>query len=138
MELAHGLNWIAVLVAAVANMLIGATWYMPAVFGRQWMRYTGKTMDDLENTPRPWIGYIGSFAASILIAYTVSRIAAYAAAESLVDAILLMLFIWLGLFVTSLSDEALWERRPFGLYILNCGRWLVALIAVTLIVVLWQ
>src|SRR3989304_2240917 len=39
------INYLAVVVAAVASMIIGAIWYSPRVFGRRWWRVTGKTMD---------------------------------------------------------------------------------------------
>src|SRR3989337_3239270 len=37
-------NYLAVVVAAVASMIIGAIWYSPRVFGKMWMRLTGNTM----------------------------------------------------------------------------------------------
>ena len=137
MELANSINWLAVVAAAVANMVIGALWYMPALFGDRWMRYTGLTREAIESAPNMWVSYLGALVGSLVLATAVALIAGYAAAGSFVDGLVLLLVFWVGLFVTSLSDEALWERRPVGLYILNCGRWLVALTAVTLIVVLW-
>ena len=137
MELSHSINYLAVLVAAIANMVIGAVWFMPAVFGSQWMRYTGLTSEAIENTPHMWVSYLGSFVGSVLVAYAVARIAAYAAAESVIDAAVLMLLIWVGLVLVPLSDEALWERRPVGLFVLAGARWFVALAVISAIVALW-
>ncbi len=39
----HGLNLVAVLVAAIVSMVIGAAWYSPALFANQWMGYIGKS-----------------------------------------------------------------------------------------------
>ncbi len=94
MELSHSINYLAVFVAAIANMVIGAVWFMPAVFGRLWMRFTGLTSESIANTPHMWASYLGSFLGSVLVAYTVARIASYAAAESVTDAAILMLLIW--------------------------------------------
>ena len=137
MELAHSVNYLAVLVAAIANMVIGAVWFMPAVFGRRWMRYTGLTSETIENTPHMWASYLGSFLGSVLLAYAVARIAAYAGAESVTDAAILMLLIWAGLVLVPLSDETLWERRPMGLFYLVGFRWFVALAVIGAIVSLW-
>ncbi|MGP0221955.1 MULTISPECIES: DUF1761 domain-containing protein [unclassified Paenarthrobacter] len=43
------INWLAVLIAFVASMVIGFVWYMPAVLGRRWMEAIGKTEEDLKN-----------------------------------------------------------------------------------------
>ncbi len=137
MELSHPLNYLAVFVAAIANMVIGAVWFMPAVCGSRWMGYTGITTEDIENAKHMWASYLGAFVGSVVIAYAIARIAAYAAAESFVDAAILMLLIWVGLVLTTQSDEPLWERRPVGLFVLNGARWFVSLAVITLIVVLW-
>lgn len=137
MELSHSINYLAVFVAAIANMVIGAVWFMPAVFGRLWMRFTGLTSESIANTPHMWASYLGSFLGSVLVAYTVARIASYAAAESVTDAAILMLLIWAGLVLVPLSDEALWERRPLGLFYLVGARWFVALAVISAIVALW-
>jgi hypothetical protein len=43
------INWLAVLLAFVASMVIGFLWYMPAVLGARWMAAIGKTEEDLKN-----------------------------------------------------------------------------------------
>ncbi|MBT2532000.1 DUF1761 domain-containing protein [Arthrobacter sp. ISL-48] len=43
------INWLAVLLAFIANMAIGFVWYMPAVLGGRWMAAIGKTEEDLKN-----------------------------------------------------------------------------------------
>lgn len=44
------INWLAVLLAFIASMVIGFVWYMPAVLGKRWMAAIGKTEEDLKNT----------------------------------------------------------------------------------------
>ncbi len=47
-------NYIAVVVAAVVGMVIGAVYYMPQVVGKAWMNAIGKTEEDLPGANRPW------------------------------------------------------------------------------------
>ena len=35
------MNWLAVLVAAVAYFMLGALWYSKALFGNAWIKYSG-------------------------------------------------------------------------------------------------
>ena len=46
-------NYWAVLVAAVATMVIGSIYYMPAVAGRAWMKAIGKTEEEIRAANRP-------------------------------------------------------------------------------------
>ena len=46
MSIEWDVNYIAVVVAAVAGMVIGAVYFMPAVAGNAWMKAIGKTPED--------------------------------------------------------------------------------------------
>jgi epoxyqueuosine reductase len=60
------INWLAVAVSAIANLVVGGLWYGP-LFGRPWMKELGLTMEDVESGPvSP--GYLIAFVNSILMA----------------------------------------------------------------------
>ncbi|OIQ21348.1 MAG: hypothetical protein BM557_03595 [Flavobacterium sp. MedPE-SWcel] len=44
------LNFLAILVAALSTMVIGAVWYNPKVFGTMWMNETGMTQEKAKNS----------------------------------------------------------------------------------------
>ena len=64
-------NYLAVVVAAVASMIIGAIWYSPRVFGRMWMRLTGKTMDQMAGQSAGR-GYLVTFIGSLVTAWVLA------------------------------------------------------------------
>lgn len=41
-------NLVAVLVAGVVDMVIGALWYSPVLFAKSWMRLIGKKEEDMK------------------------------------------------------------------------------------------
>ena len=45
------LNWLAVIVAAIAYFAIGALWYSPPVFGTAWMSAGGVSAEEIEGGP---------------------------------------------------------------------------------------
>ncbi len=49
------LNWLAVIVAALAYFAIGALWYAPPVFGKAWMAAGGMEMPEAGARPSPAI-----------------------------------------------------------------------------------
>lgn len=46
---------IAVLVAALAGMMLGAFWYSPVAFGKAWMDSIGKSEEELGSATGPMI-----------------------------------------------------------------------------------
>ena len=55
-----GVNYFAVIVAAVVAMVIGFAWYSPQVFGNRWMAYLGTTQAQLGNPGAmgwPWVSW---------------------------------------------------------------------------------
>ncbi|HET9475062.1 MAG TPA: DUF1761 domain-containing protein [Steroidobacteraceae bacterium] len=43
-------NWIAIVVAAVASFLLGGLWYSPALFGKAWQREVGLSDEQMKNS----------------------------------------------------------------------------------------
>ena len=53
-------NWLAVIIAAVANIVISTVWYLPQVFGKQWSTLLGREMNTGGNPMLYAIAIIGS------------------------------------------------------------------------------
>lgn len=49
------LNWLAIIVAALANFLVGGLWYSPLLFGKLWMKENNFTEDELRKGNMPKI-----------------------------------------------------------------------------------
>lgn len=64
------INFLALLLASLSTLLIGAIWYNPKVFGTIWMRETGTKME--ENFSKTKM--IGMFAMSVFYAFLISFI----------------------------------------------------------------
>jgi hypothetical protein len=57
-------NYVAVLVATIAAMVIGFLWYMPAVAGKAWMAAIGKTEAEIRAAGKPSI-----YIAAVVVAF---------------------------------------------------------------------
>ena len=44
----HYFNILAFLVCIVSNMILGALWYSPVLFGKVWLNLIGKKPEDIE------------------------------------------------------------------------------------------
>ena len=62
-----GINWLAVILSVVANMILGWLWYGP-LFGKQWAAAIGKKMEELEMKPALYvIPILGTLVGAIVL-----------------------------------------------------------------------
>ena len=54
MDALGALNWFAIIVATILSFALGWLWFGP-LFGKQWLESLGKTADDIEPSPKPFI-----------------------------------------------------------------------------------
>lgn len=126
------LNIWAILVAGVMNMVIGASWYSEALFGKQWMTYLGFKKEELN----PSAGlFVLVFILGLLVAVVM---ALFLQGASAVEGILYGVVIALGLVIPMLVTHALYEQRKAGMILLTAGHVLVTFMAYGALLAGWQ
>lgn len=130
------LNIVAVIVCAVVQWIIGAAWYSPALFAKPWA-----AMLNLNMGAKPkglWLGMVASLVGDLLLCLILSHIVHFAAAETLVAGAIVGFMIWLAFFVAPSLAQGIYEQRPFNLFAINQGYWLVCLIFAGGILAVWK
>lgn len=62
-------NWWAILVATVLAFVLGGLWYGP-VFGNAWLTALGKTAEDIEPSPTPFVvSFFTAFITAVTLAW---------------------------------------------------------------------
>ncbi len=131
-------NYWAVLVAAIAQMIIGALWYSPALFGKQWMSMMNLTEESMKSKKKEaQRGYVLMFVSAVVMCYVLANFVVYAKATTMLDGMLTGFWLWLGFIATVTLGGFLWEGKPFKLYLLNVTYWLVTLVVTSAILVVW-
>lgn len=120
------INYFAVLVAALIPMIIGALWYSPILFAKQWMKLIGKTEADIKKG-NPTKGYIGSFLGALVMSYVLAHIVVLTNSTSISGGLQAGFWAWLGFVATTHLSMYLFENKPLKLYAINVGYYLVAL-----------
>jgi len=133
------INYMAVLVAAVVNMVIGYLWYGP-VFGKRWQKLMGFTHEQLEAMRKKSMGtsYALLFVVSVVMAYVLAYFLGATGAYDTFGAVQLAFWIWLGFIATVMLGTVLWEGKSWQLYMLNVSYYLVTLAAMAKILVWWR
>jgi hypothetical protein len=130
-------NYFAVIVAAVAAMAVGFVWYGP-LFGKQWMKLSGKDPESMKGMKFPVDKMIMQFVASLMTAFFLAEFAMWVGAGTLTGVLILAFWVWVGFYATTLLDSVLWEKAPWELYILNVAHRLVSLLVMALIIGAWR
>lgn len=133
------INYLAVLVAAVVSMALGAFWYSPAGFGKQWATLMGWNEATLRSKMKgkPTKEYAIAFVGSLVMAYVLAHFVGYAQATTLAEGLQAGFWTWLGFVATVTLSSVLWEGRPWKLYLLNNGYQLVNLLFMGAILAVW-
>lgn len=130
------INYLAIIVATIAIMIIGMLWYSPMLFGNVWMKQVGLTAADQKRAKEKGMALPMFFntLASLLMVYIISRLTS---GMNFREAAEFLFWIWLAFIVTIQFGAATWELRGHTIWILNSAYWLVTLLAVTAILSAW-
>ena len=133
-------NLITVLLAAVANMVVGFLWYSPMLFGKQWMKLMGLNHKELDKMKKKGMGktYAISFACSLLTAYVLAFFVKLAQADSIIGGVQIGFWVWLGFVTTVQLTDVLFGSKSRGLYFLNTGYQLAGLLTMGALLGFWK
>lgn len=119
-----GPNYLAIGVAVVASMIIGAIWY--GVLAKPWMKAAGVGDDELEQKPSL---YIVAALCQIIMAWMMSGIIGHLGMVTLGGGLLAAFFCWLGFAATTMTVNHRFQGRGWDLTIIDGGHWLVVMLA---------
>lgn len=109
------INIFPVIAAAILNMLIGAFWYSPFLFGKLWIKASGKTQEEIKRGANPLI-YVFSTVTSLIFAYVLAHIMKFASINDFSQGVVIGFWVWLGFVATTVITPYLFENRPKLLY----------------------
>ena len=117
-----GINWIAVVAAALSAFALGAIWYSMPLFGRTWMREIGLSEDAAAKANMPLIFgtvFVLQFAAATALA------ACMPADSNWLSGIKCGLVVGLFWVATAFGITYLFEQRSLRLFMINAGYYVV-------------
>jgi hypothetical protein len=131
-----GMNYLAVLTAALSGFAVGAVWYGP-LFGRQWMQVSGE-----QEAQKPHINVAGiyglTFVLSLLAAIVLGIVIHEVHATSVFAGARVGFLAWLGFILTVRVTEALFNRTDMRLVMIDSGYRLVWAVVMSIILAVWH
>lgn len=132
------INYLAVLISAIAGFVIGALWYS-FLFGKVWMKLSGMDKKKIEKEKERGMAksYILGFAALLVMAFVLAHFVDMAEAASVLEGAQAGFWAWLGFVATIMLNKVLWEGKPVKLYLLDAAHYFVVLIIMGSILAVW-
>lgn len=119
------INFIAVIVAGLANTIIGALWFnAPFLFNAGWLEGIGKTSEEIaaQASPlKPLSALVGALVTAFVLAVFLNTMGITA----LVDGALAGLLAGVALSAVPAATKDTFEGRPLSLTLINAGHDLV-------------
>ncbi len=133
-------NYLAVLVAAVINMVLGFLWYGP-LFAKPWMKYNGYTkewMDKQMKESNMGAKYGMMFIAALVMAYFMSWVVRLTGTHTLTSGAITGGMVWLGFTATTQFANWVFSGKKVGLYFIETGYFLVSFVIFGAVFALWR
>lgn len=137
-----GINFLSVLAAAVASLILGFLWYSPILFAAPWMRLMGIDCNDKQKLAEMRKGagklYGMSFVATVVAALVLAKIIQVTSVNTIFYGMKVGFAVWAGFVATVQLTGALFSKQPVKLFLINTGYQLVCYLAMGAILARWQ
>lgn len=139
-------NYLAILVAAILSMVIGATWFGP-LFGKQWAELMGWKKSEMEKMAKDkgsemnklyMMQFVGSLFMAFVLSHALEFAMAYLGTSGVSAGLQTGFWNWLGFIAPTSLASVLWEGKSWKLYLLNNAYYLTTLLAMGVLLAVWQ
>jgi Protein of unknown function (DUF1761) len=124
-----GMNYLAIVIAAVVAWLAGAAWYMS--LGKAWMAALGWTPEKIaecKSRPHAYLPFIYVFVAELVMAWALAGLLGHLGPLSLRGGVISAAFCWLGFVITVMVTNNSFAMRDWKLTLIDGGHWLLVLL----------
>jgi hypothetical protein len=125
------INYLAVLFATIATMIIGFLWYSPILFGNVWMKQIGLKEEDMSGGGP--MTYILTGLTALCGVFVLSILFTMIGEQTIFSGMFLGLLIGISI-SAKIGMNFLFENRGIGLYLITIGYHLVSYLIAGIII----
>ncbi len=131
------INHLAVWILVIFDQVLGATWYSASLFGEPWLRYSGKTMADM-NASHGMEPYVIAIVAAIVLNYALAWLFARLNISNAAAGLWIAVLCWLAFLFVDYATIAAFSMKPWQLVFIDMGRAFVAFSVAGLLLGAWR
>ena len=123
-----GVNYLAILIAAVAGWVAGAAWYMS--LGKIWVAALGWTREQADAAkarPHAWVPFVLVFITHLVMAWTLAGILGHFGTFTAKDGAITGALCWFGFVLTAMLANNTFAMRNPRLTAIDTGHYLLVL-----------
>lgn len=136
-EMFSHLNWLAILVAAVAYFALGAIWYS-FLFRNAWIKHSGVNVNDPNAKKGMGQMMLTSFVLTVICCLGLAMfIGKVGELVTWMSGAKVGLVAGVCFSATAICNSYLYEKRPFGLHLINSGYNVVGCVIAGIIISVW-
>jgi hypothetical protein len=121
-----GINYAAVIGAAVVSFLFGWLWY--GALGGLWLKALGTSQAEVEARGMRVPALAINFVCLLVMAWVLAGIVGHLGPVTLLSGVITAAFGWLGFVITTLATNHAYQNRSHALTAIDGGHWLGALL----------
>jgi Protein of unknown function (DUF1761) len=130
-----GMNYLAIVIAAIAGWLTGAVWY--GLLAKYWVKALGTTMEEfkqkqtaLKGDPKAFLPFVLAFVADLIMAWMLAGVLGHLGPGQVTirNGVISAAFLWFGFVLTTLGINNMFAGRKPILLLIDGGHWLAVML----------
>ncbi len=132
-------NYLHVLVSAVAIFILGGLWYSKLLFAKPWIKLIGKSEEDLNSAPKGMpLMFLQAFICGFLVSWGMDVVLNHFANMDAMRGAMVGILCWIGFAGSTSYANYLFGGRPRALWAIDAGYNLVCFVMAGLILGCWR
>lgn len=119
------INWWAVIIAAIINIVLGSLWYSKRWFGKDWAKLTGHKFEEMRGSTT---GYLVATVGAFIQVWIMAHFVIYAGSTTFWKGLVTGFWLWLAFIAVVAATQLIFEGRSWMLWRINTGYLLVVLL----------
>ena len=130
------ITYLAVVVAALATMFVGALWYSPLLFGKIWLKAHGYSQEQMQKAAGR--AYTVSTFCYVVMAFVLAVLVSYVGVSTVLQGAFLGFLVWIGFLATLGLTAHVFSKKPWATYLIDAGYQLVYAVVMGVILAAWR
>lgn len=131
------INHLAVIVCAIILWILGAIWYSPVLFAKKWSELIGVKREPGRREGL-LLGMTASLIGDVVMSFILANIIVWSHTVGFGNGAVIGVLVWIGFIAAPNLPQGLYEKRPFKLFSINSGYWLLGLLIIGSILASWR
>lgn len=131
MEFLTELNWLAIGISVIAGMAVGFWWYSKPAFGNMWLKLNNISDEEVEAAKGKSMHK--ELLCGLIIQFILVGSYNFIIWATGINPYCIAALVVIGFIAPMLAVASNWEKRPWGLFWINLGHWVVVFAIVSII-----